>query len=527
MAVVVLAAAGGLYYAYRHYTGNIHSSGLFGGISGNAGTEKPDAFGRTPINILAMGSDARSNAADCKLGGDCSAGGGERADVEMIVHISADRSNMTVMSIPRDLMTELPGCTAYNGAPATTAHRGQINAALDNGPGCSVAAVHQLTGITIDHFVKVDFSGVVSMSDAVGGVQVCVDNNVYDPYSHLKLSKGTHTLKGVGALEFLRTRHGFGDGGDIGRTEAQHIFLTEMIKKLKSAGTLTDPAAVLSLADAATKALTVDSGLDSITKLVGLASDLNKVPTKRITFTTMQTVDDTQAGESGRLLIAPGARNLFQTIVDDQSLTTATGAKSSAASATASASASGSGSSAGGSSAGGTVSPSSIPVSVLNGSGIPARAATVAGALVGKGFSQTVTGGNAGSGAAYSHSYVYYGAGQSDAARTVASALGIPSGQLRTGTSPGVQVIIGTDWSSGTAYPGGGTGSSSGSSAAGSSSSGPSGGSTGALTNAHVQKGDTTTCAHVSPYATVALHGVGMTPTQAYADSPQVKNSDG
>lgn len=241
---VILLTAGVGGYFYAKLSGNIKHSALFAGTSGDAGHEKADAFGRTPINILVIGSDTRDNPADCAIGGDC--GSGANADVEMVLHVSADRSNATVMNVPRDIMTELPACSDTTNHTSMNAHRGQINSTLDYGPGCTVAAVHQLTGIPIDHFMTVDFSGVVKMSDAVGGVPVCVSDNVYDPYSHLKLKKGNHTLKGMAALQFVRTRHGFGDGSDTGRSVAQHIFLGSMVRQLKSAGTLTDPAAVYS-----------------------------------------------------------------------------------------------------------------------------------------------------------------------------------------------------------------------------------------------------------------------------------------
>ena len=123
-----------------------------------------------------------------------------------------------------------------------------INSALNGGPGCSVVAVHQLTGIPIDHFMMVDFSGVVSMSKAVGGVPLCVDKNVYDPYSHLKLKKGPHVLEGQAALEFVRTRHGFGDSSDSrGRTAAQHIFLSSLLNQMKTKGTLGSPTKMWSM----------------------------------------------------------------------------------------------------------------------------------------------------------------------------------------------------------------------------------------------------------------------------------------
>ncbi|MYT03911.1 MULTISPECIES: LCP family protein, partial [Streptomyces] len=462
-------------------------------------SEKADAFGRTPINILVMGSDGRTSKADCKLGGGCSQtgvqSGNGNADVQMVVHISADRSNATVMSIPRDTMVDVPACKDSESGESTSGYYGQINSALRYGPACQVATIHQLTGIPIDHFVKLDFSGVVKMSDAVGGVSVCVDNNVYDTYSHLKLSRGDHTLKGQAALEFVRSRHGFGDGSDLGRTVSQHIFLSAMIRKFKSAGTLTDPTAVYDLADAATKALTVDDGLGSVKKLIGLAADVNKVPTKRMTFTTMQTAAD--PNDTNRVVVGAGAKALFSSIADDQSLTTGSGKKSTAASATAKASA---------------VPASRIAVTVENGTEITGRASVVANALTGQGFSSATTTANAPSPA--TTTMLTYGTGQKAEAQTVAKALGLRTSHLKEGTGTGLTLVIGGDWTSGTTFPGG--------------SSSPAPADTkAAVSNAHAQTADEAKkCAQVSPYKTVSLNGVPMTPAQAYAAATDKKDSD-
>ncbi|MBC3842795.1 hypothetical protein GXW82_29265 [Streptacidiphilus sp. 4-A2] len=289
------------------------------------GVEKPDALGRTPYNLLLIGSDTRDTTADCNLGGDCADGGaGANADVEMLVHLSADRTNISVMSIPRDLMTNLPACTDPTTGTSTNASYGQINGTLDEGPSCTAKAVHELTNIPIDDFAMVDFGGVEAMSNALGGVNVCVSSNMYDLNSGLKLTAGTHSLEGKSALEFLRTRDSFGDGSDnVGRTTATHIFFTDMINKLKSSGTLSDPIALLSIANAATKALTVSPDIDSPVKLVEMAQDMNKVPTNRITFTTMQNQADPE--NNSRVLIAPGAQTLFNAIANDQSLSPAPG----------------------------------------------------------------------------------------------------------------------------------------------------------------------------------------------------------
>ncbi|MFH9670670.1 LCP family protein [Streptomyces sp. NPDC017405] len=489
-ALIVLTSGVGWWF-YQHLDGNIHSVSL----DGKGGAEKADAFGRTPINILVMGSDGRTSAADCALGGGCAHTGvqtGSNADVEMVLHISADRSDATVLSIPRDTMTKVPACSDTESGKSTPGYYGQINSALQYGPACQVATVHRLTGIPIDHFVKLDFSGVVKMSDAVGGVSVCVSDDVYDTYSHLKLSKGSHTLKGEAALEFVRSRHGFGDGSDLGRTVSQHIFLSAMIRKFKSAGTLTDPSAVYKLADAATKALTVDDGLGTVRKLIGLATDVNKVPAQRITFATMQTAPD--PADHDRVVAGPGAASLFAAIADDRSLTAGSGKKPATASASATAAA---------------VPASRIAVTVENGTGITGRASAVAGALTGRGFSSATSTGNAPRPAATTT--LTYGTGHRPEALTVAKALGLPASHLRQGTGTGLTLVIGGDWPSGAGYPGGSSVSAAGPAPKTSDAKTAVGG-------AHASTADQAkTCAQVSPYKTVKLDGVTMTPAQAYA----------
>lgn len=326
--VILLAVVGSGIALYLHLNGNLHTAPLTAG-----GKEKVDSGGHSPINILVMGSDTRASSADCAIGGDCSrkqatstkaTSAGANADVMMVVHISADRSNATVMSIPRDTMIPLPSCAGGSGTPTSaTPNVGRINSTLQSGANCAAAAVHTLTGVPIDHFMVIDFAGVVSMSDAVGGVPVCVNRNVYDPYSHLKLTAGTHTLKGKAALEFLRTRHGFGDGGDIGRTVAQHIFLSSMLREMESASTLANPVRVLRLANAATSAVTVDTKLGSVPALTSLAYQLNQVPGARTTFVTMPTVSD--PSNANAVIPAKSARALFTRMADDESLSSTGG----------------------------------------------------------------------------------------------------------------------------------------------------------------------------------------------------------
>jgi hypothetical protein len=268
-----------------------------------------------------------------------------------------------------------------------------------------------------------------------------------------------------------------------------------MIRKFKSAGTLTDPTAVYALADAATKALTVDDGLGSVKKLIGLAADVNKVPTKRMTFTTMQTAAD--PNDTNRVVVGAGAKALFSSIADDQSLTTGSGKKSVAAAATATATA---------------VPASKIAVTVENGTEITGRASDIANALTGQGFSSATTTANAPSPA--TTTTLTYGTGQKAEAQTAAKALGLPTSHVKEGTGTGLTLVIGGDWTSGSTFPGG------------SSSPAPTD-TKAAVSNAHAQTADEAkTCAKVSPYKTVSLNGVPMTPAQAYAEATDKKDSD-
>ncbi|MFF4345064.1 LCP family protein [Kitasatospora sp. NPDC001540] len=510
--VVVLTAATGGYLYYR-LNANIHQAPLYTGEDGDAGKEVPDAFGRTPINVLVIGSDSRANPEDCNIGGaDC--GDGANADVNLLLHVSADRTNATVMSIPRDLRTDLPGCKdPKTGKSVFKAQRGLINSTLQGGPGCTVAAVRKLTDLPIDHFVQVDFSGVIKMSDAVGGVPVCVTDNVYDPQSHLKLSKGEHTLQGMAALQFVRTRHGFGDGTDTGRSTAQHLFLGSMVRQLKSAGTLTNPAELLSLADAATRALTVDPGLDGVTKLVGLGQDISKVPSERITFTTMQVIHD--PADDNRRLIGPGATDLFRMIKDDRPLTgdpapaapsTAPSAPADPASAPAAPSTP---------PAANGPARSGITVVVRNGTGVTGRATALAEALQQAGFAKGTA---AGQKVTAAHSAVTYPAGKEAAAQQVAAALGLPASAVRAGDGPSVELWIGTDWTTGTSYPAAAGGTASSTAAADPAA---------ALKGADVSTADDTSgCARVGHEKTVSLPDWGgMTPVQAYDRSKGVPDS--
>jgi LCP family protein required for cell wall assembly len=479
VAGVVLAAVGVGAYAVMHLDGNIkHTALLPNNITQSA--EAPDKFGDTAMNILLIGTDARVTAADCSLGGDCSAGGNGNSDVMMVIHLSADRTNATIMSIPRDTMTQIPDC-GTNGP-----YYGMINSSLAYGASCTVATVHQLTGLTIDHYVEVDFSGVVAMSNAIGGVPVCVTDNMYDKDSGLRLNAGTSVVKGQQALEFVRTRHGFYDGSDLGREKAQHIFLSDMIRQVRSEASFTNLTNLYSIANAATKSLQVDNGLAGVTNLLSLFDTMNKVPTDRVTFVTMPWELDPQNTE--RVIAEqPQAAQMFANIKNDVSYSSASSAKGGDSSTAQSERASADSAS--------TVITSQVHAQILNSTGVSGRASTLAQALEADGFSSANL--STGNTSSTSKTMVYYPSGRSDSAAAVAAALGVPSAQVRQSASYSqVTVVVGSDWTSGTTYPA--AASSSGSGAGAGSGSGAGGQATAPSSSSELNASTTGQCVQVA-----------------------------
>ncbi|GAB2627408.1 LCP family protein [Streptomyces capparidis] len=314
MGFLLVAGCTGGYFVYQHLNGNIDS------YDADLGDNRPSGGADGDLNILMIGTDSREGLGD-EYG---DAGSPGHADTTFLFHVSKDRSNATAISFPRDLMVQIPECkTEDKKRVIPGSANAMFNTSLgqdERGPDCTWKTVEQLTGVRIDHFMMVDFNAVKTMSNAVGGVEVCVDKDIDDPKSHLKLSRGRHTIEGEQALAFVRTRHSVGLGGDLTRIPLQQQFLSSMIRKIKSNGTLTNPGKLWKLANAATKSLTVDSGIDSIKKLSDLAKDVGRVKTKNITFTTVPVMDDPV--DNNRLVLKETeARQLFAMVKADRSLT--------------------------------------------------------------------------------------------------------------------------------------------------------------------------------------------------------------
>ncbi|ROP61306.1 LCP family protein [Curtobacterium sp. PhB115] len=206
-------------------------------------------------------------------------------DVNILLHVSADHSNATAVSIPRDLVTPIPACRRTDGSTAPAMAAQPINTAFgDGGLNCVTQTVQGLTGLDIQYSAAVSFNGVIEMSNAIGGVPVCVAQPIQDEYTGLNLPAGTSTLQGDEALAFLRTRHGVGDGSDLGRISSQQVFLSSLLRTVKSSGTLTSPTKLYKLARAAASNMQLSESLNDVGTMVQMGRALQDLPLSQVNF---------------------------------------------------------------------------------------------------------------------------------------------------------------------------------------------------------------------------------------------------
>ncbi|MZD05123.1 LytR family transcriptional regulator [Streptomyces sp. SID5785] len=454
LVVLLIGTAGAGYLYYRHLNGNIKKGERSSAETGVT-KRKPNAAGQTPLNILLIGSDSRSSAENVKLGGSKdNAGNPPLGDVQLLIHLSADRKSAAFVSIPRDTRVAIPQCTEPETGKVFPATNAIINESLARGgAGCTLATWEKLTGVYIDHWMTIDFAGVVDMADAVGGVDVCVKQNVWDRPtaavsggSGLKMKAGTHSVKGKQALQWLRTRHAW--GSDQMRARAQHMYLNSMIRKLKDQNVFTDAGRLRNLAETATDSLTVSKEIGTVKKLYDMAMELKSVPTDRVTMATMPNIEDPQ-DRNHVLPDGADAEQMWQMLRDDVPFDKNGKPEKDDKNGDASPSPTPTPSS----------SPDRIGVTVVNGTGsdtqaaVPGRAETIAQELADKGYTRAVK--DTSPAAAEARTVVRYPSAElkGDAVQ-VAKSLGIPVSSVRRSTdASGVTVVVGADWRSGTAYP--------------------------------------------------------------------------
>src|SRR3954454_23494992 len=316
MVVIALITGLSVVFLYRHYNSNLNVLDVSNAIKNNPTHQAPTGPSG-PINILVMGSDNRDAPGDHI---DNLTGIGKRSDTTILLHLSADRQHAYGISIPRDSVVHRAACYDTSGREISAATDGAMwNDAFNiGGPACTIEQFQALTQVPVDHFVVVDFAGFQAMVDAVGGVDVCIPHAVNDTIGHITLPAGTHKLSGIQALDYVREREALGNGSDIGRIKRQQAFIASMAHTAISANTLANPLHLTRFLDATTKSLTVDTGLKSIAKLVGLAYQFRHIGLDKIQFvTTPWMTDPTNAN---RVVWQPAAAGMWRDVLNDRVL---------------------------------------------------------------------------------------------------------------------------------------------------------------------------------------------------------------
>jgi LCP family protein required for cell wall assembly len=409
LAVVLVGTSLVAYGAYRKLQGNINHED----VSDQLGAHRPPKLNQA-LNVLLIGSDQR-NGANAKYGKDV----GERSDTIILLHFSPGGKKAIGISFPRDSMVQIPACKSRTGSTIPP-RLDMINSSFNSGgAGCTWKTIETLTGIRIDHFVKVDFSGFKRVVDALGGVEICLPQRVDDTDSKLHLSAGRHIVKGDTALAYVRTRHGLGDGSDLDRIKRQQKFLGAVVKKATSSGTLTNPSRLYNFLGAATKSVTTDKDftVDEMKKVAGSVQGMSAGKVQFITVPWEEYAPDHNRIQWRQ----PDAHNLFAAVSADNQIQAP--AKSSQQV---------------------KIPPSQIKVRVLNGTTIPGLAQRAADQLTARGY--TVTGVST-STTKPAKTELQYGTGADQQAAALAQVVpGSKPAADPSATAGAVDLVLGPDW---------------------------------------------------------------------------------
>ncbi len=321
---MVLFAGTALALTYQHLEGNIRSSD----IESLLGSERPstaspdpdDPHAGAPLNILLVGVDDRSGD-NARFG---SAGQtGVRSDTVILAHVAADRSRVELISIPRDSWVPIPACPLPDGSTTEPTEfkfnqafaLGGATGDVGYGVACSIRTLEALTGVRVDGFVAVDFSGFIRMIDAIGGVPICVPQPIDDDEAAVQLDAGFQVLDGEQALGFARARKSLGDGSDTARIGRQQDLLAAVIRTVMDTNVLTDTRELYAFLDAATASLTTSEDLGSISSLAGLALSLRGIDSADVDFVT---VPWTPRGDGANVLWTAEADDLWAAVAADE-----------------------------------------------------------------------------------------------------------------------------------------------------------------------------------------------------------------
>jgi LCP family protein required for cell wall assembly len=411
--VMVIALTGGYAaYSYTRLTGQITHVDAIPAASGSA-SARPDVDGKAQ-NILLVGDDHRpDNASPQELAqlGTQADGGSTNTDTMIVLHIAANGKSATLLSFPRDSYVQIPG-VGYQKLNSAF-YYGTLNGGGDaGGAQLLITTIQNMSGLTIDHFVRVSLLSFYEIVQALGPVQVCLNHAVKDHYSGINLPAGVSTLNASQALSFVRQRHGL-PNGDFDRVVRQQYFLSQEAKQILSAGTLLNPVKLTKVLDAVGGSLQTDQGFDLLT----LASQMRNLRPGNIKSATIPMLGTGTREIGGQALDV----DLVDTAAMPALIQSLNGPPEAYTTAKAAA-------------------PASVHVTVVNGSGTTGAAAAATTTLQGLGF-QT---GAPGSSTTTANTVVEYPAGMEAQAKAVVAA--VPgSAPVQTSTVSVVTLLLGTD----------------------------------------------------------------------------------
>jgi LCP family protein required for cell wall assembly len=422
VSALVLAVTGYGWTTFRELHQGLSTTNVIGRATPDKATD-----------ILLVGLDSRTDAHDNPLprevlsqlrAGDNE---GELTDTMILVRIPNDGRHAVAISLPRDLYVQLPDGygkhklnSAFTRAKSATAERlvaqGADPATVRTGSIAAgrkelLEAVKDLTGVGIDHYAEINLLGFALLTDAVGGVEVCLRAPVHDRFSGANFPAGPQLISGPDALAFVRQRHGL-PRGDLDRIVRQQAYLASLANKILTAGTLANPSRVRQLINAAQQSLVLDDGFD----VLDFATRMQGLTAGNVAFETVPVLGDADSDSDGSVLnVDPEAVRAFVAQAVDPSARATTSAPAAA-----------------------------ITVDVFNGAAVAGLAKSVSEQLTGQGFSQ----GTVGNSPARTSSVVRYPTGSEDAGRLVADTLGgLPIEQDADLSAGTVQVYLGKDYS--------------------------------------------------------------------------------
>ena len=283
----------------------------------------PPSLGEYPgeFAVLLVGTDECGAVSTQKLGERCIGEEGIRNDVNLLVHVSAAPRKVTVVSLPRDLLLEVPECTREDGTVASAMSSAPINSVFQHaGLSCVAKTATELSGIPIGFAAKLSFDGVMKITDAIGGVPVCIgEGGLRDRETGLDWPAGMRTVSGYEALQFIRVRKGIGDGSDLARISNQQQYMSRLAKQVLSNETLTDVPTVLRLASVIADNVDPSDRLADPVRMAQLALALKDVPFDDFVFLQYPTLDD-PAGTGRVVPNTTAAEPMWEAIIAGRSL---------------------------------------------------------------------------------------------------------------------------------------------------------------------------------------------------------------